>query len=276
MLHYALPATVIVGGLVIVLAATFEEPSRVTVRLEHPVVVQAGQTGQKASSVGSVTSEQHRLQSEMDARVRALRGAATHQLEEVEAVITGPKASPAPAAAASAIRTAAAAATPPAAPPASPLPASVVTPRQPPPRRVSRKSARQVAPARHLEVASIETQLRPVVPLSEAPSAAPTPPAVAQLVSAAHALQENDAEGARSSLERAETSVVFASAAENSPSNSVAAARITEALRMVEAGNGAGAMQRVAQALTALQRAHPQHPNPPAAAVLPRRQSPAN
>jgi hypothetical protein len=214
-------------------------------RLEHPVVVQTGQTGQKASSVGSVTSEQHRLQSEMDARVRALRGAATHQLEEVKAVITGPKASPAPAAAASARRTAAAAATPPAAPPVSPLPANVVTPRQPPPRRVSRKSARQVAAARHLEVASIETQLRPVVvqpPSSEAPSAAPAPSAVAQLVSAAHALQENDAEGARSSLEGAETSVVFASAAENSRSNSVAAARITEALRMVEAGNGPGAM----------------------------------
>ncbi|MBV8455762.1 MAG: hypothetical protein JO122_04000 [Acetobacteraceae bacterium] len=61
--------------------------------------------------------------------------------------------------------------------------------------------------------------------------------------------------GARGSLEAAETSVVFAPAA-NSGSDSVAAARITEALRRLEAGDRARAMQCVAQALAALRPAN--------------------
>lgn len=91
MLRYALAATAILAGLVVFLAA-FEEPFLVTPRPERPVVVQAAQSNPNASSVVSVTSEQTRLQSEMDARARALRSAATHQLEELEAVVAGPKA----------------------------------------------------------------------------------------------------------------------------------------------------------------------------------------
>jgi hypothetical protein len=53
-------------------------------------------------------------------------------------------------------------------------------------------------------------------------------------------------------LEAAETAVVFAPAGEDSRSNSAAAAQITEALRMVAAGDRERAMQCVAQALVAL------------------------
>ncbi len=108
MFRYTLPATVILAGLVLIMAGILEAPFGVIPRSEHRVVAPAGQTGPNAGSVISVTSEQTRLQSEMDVRAGALRTAAAHQLEELEAVLTGPKArqtAAAPAAVPSAPRT---------------------------------------------------------------------------------------------------------------------------------------------------------------------------
>jgi hypothetical protein len=128
------------------------------------------------------------------------------------------------------------------------------SPRQLAPRRASRKSGPDVAMARQSGVGPVENPSQPdavQMPAPKAPSAAPTSPAVAQLVSADRALQDNDVDGARDLLEAAETAVVFAPAAGHSRANSAAAARITEALRMLAAGDREQAMQCVAQALAA-------------------------
>ena len=85
----------------------------------------------------------------------------------------------------------------------------------------------------------------------------PGSPAVAQLLSADQALHGNDPVGARGLLEAAETAVVFAPSSADSRGNSFAAAQITQALRMLETGDRAGAMQCVARALAALRPASP-------------------
>jgi hypothetical protein len=129
-----------------------------------------------------------------------------------------------------------------------------LSPRQLAPRPVSRKSAPELALARQSGVGPVENPSQPdavQMPAPKAPSAAPMAPAVAQLESAGRALQDNDADGARDLLEAAETAVIFAPAAGDSRANSAAAARITEALRMVAAGDRERAMQCVAQALAA-------------------------
>jgi hypothetical protein len=121
------------------------------------------------------------------------------------------------------------------------------------PRPPPRQTAPQHAPAWGSEVGSL--RVHPSAP--EQPTAAPARPVVAQLALAGRSLQGNDAEGARDSLEAAETSVVFAPGVADARGNSVAAARITEALQMLEAGDRGRAMQCVAQALAALRPAPP-------------------
>ena len=122
MLRYAVAATAIVGGFVMVLAASFERPSGVGPRTEHPTEAPAGQNGTSAGSVVSVVSEQTRLQSEVDVMMGALRSAAAHQLRQFEAALTGPKAGPPPAAALPAPKAA------PAAVPPAPKAASAAVP----------------------------------------------------------------------------------------------------------------------------------------------------
>jgi hypothetical protein len=125
--------------------------------------------------------------------------------------------------------------------------------RQLAPRRAFRKSAPEVALARQSGVGPVENPSQPdPMPAPKAPSAAPMVQAVAQLESAGRALQDNDADGARDLLEAAETAVVFAPAGD-SRANSAASARVTEALRMVAAGDRERAMQCVAQALAAFE-----------------------
>ena len=273
MLRYALPATLIVGGFVVVLATFFGQPSEVAPRTQHPAAAQAEEHGTNAGSVVSVKRDQSRLQLEMDALTGALRNATAHQLQELATALTGSKPrAAAPSAMASPQQQAAPAAAPPAPKmadrPVAPAPArrasavvaNVALPRPPVFPPAPRRPAAQVASARHPQPATLETQSRPEVAQRsqpETPVAVPAPPAVAQLVSANQALQQHDPAGARGLLEAAETSVVFAPAAAGSRGNSIAAAQITEALRMVAAGDPARAMQYVARALIALRPASP-------------------
>ncbi|MBV8455761.1 MAG: hypothetical protein JO122_03995 [Acetobacteraceae bacterium] len=100
MLRYALPATLIVGGLVVALVASFEQPSGTVPRTEPPALAWAGPNGSSVGSVVSVTKEQSRLQSEVNAMTGALRSAAARQLQEFQEALTGPEIrSPAPPAA---------------------------------------------------------------------------------------------------------------------------------------------------------------------------------
>jgi uncharacterized protein YaaR (DUF327 family) len=130
------------------------------------------------------------------------------------------------------------------------------SPTQLAPRPASRKPGPGAGLARQSDVEPVENPSHPAavqMPAPKAPSAASTAPAVAQLVSASRALQDNDAEGARGLLEAAETSVVFAPAAGTSRGDSIAAARITEALRMLDTGDRTRAVQCVEQALAAFE-----------------------
>jgi hypothetical protein len=92
MLRYALPATLIVGGFVVALVASFEQPNGIVPRTERPAWTGVGPNGSRVGSVVSVTSEQSRLQSEVNAMTGALRSAAARQLQEFEDALTGPKA----------------------------------------------------------------------------------------------------------------------------------------------------------------------------------------
>jgi hypothetical protein len=74
------------------------------------------------------------------------------------------------------------------------------SPRQLATGRASRESGPEVALARRSDVGPVENPSQPdavQMPAPKAPNAAPTSPAVAQLVSADRALQDNDVEGAK-------------------------------------------------------------------------------
>ncbi len=92
MLRYALPATLIVGGFVVTLVASFEQPNGIVPRTERPAATGVGPNGSSVGSVASVASEQRRLQSEVNAMTGALRSAGARQLQEFEDALTGPKA----------------------------------------------------------------------------------------------------------------------------------------------------------------------------------------
>jgi hypothetical protein len=305
MFRYALSATLIVGGFLVVLAASFEEHSGVAPgehsgvapRREKMAALRGQQSSTGAGYAASVTNSQSQLQAKTNAMLGALRSATARQLQELEAAIRGPEAPtavppaappPVPRPAAPAVAASIPEGTRPpvavsrapqvvsrpvavsAAPrTASPPDAAARPPRSlaeqmstPPPRRpvasaAPRKSVAEVPPAHSTEMPPAQIVSRPgtvTQAAPEVPRARREPPAIVQLVSADQALQSNDPVGARGLLEAAETSVVFAPAAGDSRGNSVAAAQITEALRMVEAGDRAQAMQCVAQAVAALRR----------------------
>jgi hypothetical protein len=156
MLRYALPATLIVGGFVVALVASFEQPSGIVPRTERPAVTGAGPNASSGGSVASVTSEQSQLQSEVNAMMGALRSGAARQLQEFQDALTGPKAPrPAPPAAAP---PASQVASPPVAP--APAPQAANPPVATAPRLPARNRSVAAAPAS-------QTATRPVAPAAE-------------------------------------------------------------------------------------------------------------